>query len=155
ELLTPIEQTLFDRLSIFAGSFALERAEQVCAGDEVDARDVAGLLGTLVDKSMVVVQRAGTRVRYRLLETLREFGRERLVASPTYAVVRGAHAAEHAELADDADLGFGGPDEGRWMEELEATFDDMREAHSAAVALGDVALALRLVTGLREFAFRR
>ena len=84
DLLTPLEQNLFDRLSVFAGSFVLERAEQVCAGDGIDERDVAGVLGVLVDKSMLVMQRSGSRVRYRLLETLREFGREHLVASPEY-----------------------------------------------------------------------
>ena len=56
DLLTPVEQQLFDRLSVFAGSFVLERAEQVCAGDGIDERDVAGLLGVLVDKSMLVAQ---------------------------------------------------------------------------------------------------
>ena len=91
----------------------LERAEQVCAGDGIDERDVAGLLGVLVDKSMLVMQRSGSRVRYRQLETLREFGREQLAASPEYAAVRAAHAAVHAELADDAARGFGGPDEAR------------------------------------------
>jgi len=155
DLLTPIEQHLFDRLSVFAGSFVLERAEQVCAGDGIDARDVAGLLGVLVDKSMLVMQRSGSRVRYRQLETLREFGREQLVASPEYAAVRAAHAAEHAELADDAARGFGGPDEAAWMVEVDASFDDLREAHGAAVAAGDVDQALRIVVGLREHAWRR
>jgi predicted ATPase/DNA-binding SARP family transcriptional activator len=155
DLLTPLEQQLFDRLSVFAGSFVLERAEQVCAGDGIDARDVAGLLGVLVDKSMLVMQRAGSRVRYRQLETLREFGREQLVASPGYAAVRAAHAAEHAELADDAARGFGGPDEAAWMVEVDASFDDLREAHGAAVDAGDADQALRIVVGLREHAWRR
>ena len=155
DLLTPLEQHLFDRLSVFAGSFVLERAEQVCAGDGIDARDVAGLLGVLVDKSMLVMQRSGSRVRYRQLETLREFGREQLVASPEYAAVRAAHAAEHAELADDAARGFGGPDEAAWMVEVDASFDDLREAHGAAVDTGDVGQALRIVVGLREHAWRR
>src|SRR4051794_23922550 len=155
DLLTPLEQHLFDRLSVFAGSFVLERAEQVCAGDGIDARDVAGLLGVLVDKSMLVMQRSGPRVRYRLLETLREFGREHLVASPEYDALRAAHAAEHAELADDAERGLGGPDEAAWVVEIDATFDDMREAHGAAVAAGDVDRAMRLVVGLREYAWRR
>jgi len=155
DLLTPVEQCLFDRLSVFAGSFVLERAEQVCAGDGLDARDVAGLLGVLVDKSMLVMQTGGARVRYRLLETLREFGREQLVASPSYPAVRAAHCAEHAELADDAARGLGSPDEARWIDELDAAFDDMREAHGAAVASADVDRALRLVVGLREYAWRR
>ena len=78
ELLTPLQQSLFDRLSVFAGSFVLERAEPVCAMGEIGTGDVAGLLSALVDKSMVVAQTSGPQTTYRLLETLREFGREQL-----------------------------------------------------------------------------
>ena len=156
ELLAPIEQTLFDRLSIFAGSFALERAEQVCAGDDVDARDVAGLLGALVDKSMVVVR---ARRCAGALSLVGDPAGVRPRAVARFTVVRGrrraAHAAEHAELAEDAELGLGGPDEGRWMEELEVTFDDMREAHSAAVEWVMSPSRFDWSTGLREYAFRR
>ena len=152
DLLTPVEQRLFDRLSVFAGSFVLERAERVCAGDGIDERDVAGLLGVLVDKSMLVAHDG----RFRQLETLREFGRAQLAASPdAAAAVRRAHTAVHAELADGAARGLGGPDEAKWMAELEASFDDIRDAHGAAVEAGDADLALRIVIGVREYAWRR
>jgi hypothetical protein len=151
ELLTAPEQQLFDRLSVFAGSFVLERAERVCAGNGIDQRDVAVLLGVLVDKSMLVAHDG----RYRMLETLREFGRAQLAASPDADDVRAAHTAVHAELARAAARGLGGPDEAVWMAELDMSFDDLREAHAAAVAAGNADHALRIVIGVREYAWRR
>jgi predicted ATPase/DNA-binding SARP family transcriptional activator len=151
DLLTPVEQLLFDRLSVFAGPFALERAERVGAGDGIDELDVAALLGVLVDKSMLVAQGG----RFRLLETLREFGREQLAGRPDADAVRDAHISVHAELSRAAARELGGPREGAWMRELTATFDDVRDAHRAAVATGDVDSALRIVIGVREYAWRR
>jgi predicted ATPase/DNA-binding SARP family transcriptional activator len=156
DLLTPVEQLLFDRLSVFAGPFVLEQAERVAAGshgDElgIDERDVAGLLGVLVDKSMLVAQGG----RFRLLETLREFGREQLARRPDADAIRDAHVAVHAELSRAAARGLNGPHEGQWMDDLTASFDDIRDAHRAAVAAGDVDAAMRIVIGLREYAWRR
>ena len=93
ELLTEPEQRLFERISIFAGSFDLDRAERVCAGVGIDEADISSLLATLVDKSMVTAERRGPDSRYRQLETLREFGRERLADRPESAAIRNAHAA--------------------------------------------------------------
>jgi hypothetical protein len=155
ELLTDEEQRVFERLSIFAGSFNLERAERVCAGHGIDGVDVPGRLATLVDKSMVTAERpGGPTTRYRQLETLREFGREQLLERPEAASIRGAHADVHVELAERARIGLGGPDEARWVRELDATFDDMREAHASAIADGDADHALRLVIALCEYAWR-
>ena len=156
ELLTPVEQLLFDRLSVFAGPFMLEQAERVAADrdtDEggIDERDIAGLLGVLVDKSMLATQGG----RFRLLETLREFGREQLSARPDADAIRNAHVAVHAEMSRAAARGLNGPHEVQWMQELTASFDDVRDAHRAAVASGDVDSALRIVIGVREYAWRR
>lgn len=151
DLLTPDEQLLFDRLSVFAGPFVLEQAERVVAGNGIDERDVAGLLGVLVDKSMLAAQGG----RFRLLETLREFGREQLAQRRDANVIRDAHVAVHAELSRAASRGLNGPHEGQWMEDLTASFDDVRDAHRAAVAAGDVDAAMRIVIGVREYAWRR
>jgi predicted ATPase/DNA-binding SARP family transcriptional activator len=154
ELLTPTEQRLFARLSTFAGTFDLERAERVCAGDGIDGGDVAQLLVALVDKSMLVADADGSRTRYRLLETLRQFGREHLTP-PRAESLAAAHLRVHVELAETAAGGLLGHDESHWVHELDVAFDDMRAAHATAVETGDVAQALRLVTALREYAFRR
>ena len=76
QLLSSDEQLLFDRLSVFAGSFDLAAAGEICAGDGLDGADIVDLVGGLVDKSMVIAVRSERGTRYRLLETLRQYGEE-------------------------------------------------------------------------------
>ena len=76
-LLTTTERALFRRLGVFAGTFALEAAEKVAAGDGMDERQVADILGRLVDKSLVVAEDDSGGYRYRLLEPMRQYARER------------------------------------------------------------------------------
>ena len=78
-LLTGAEQLLLARLSVFVGGFGLDAAEAVCGSGDLDVLDVADLLGSLVDGSLVVAEQAGAGLRYRLLETIRLFAAERLV----------------------------------------------------------------------------
>ncbi|MER5949125.1 LuxR C-terminal-related transcriptional regulator [Streptomyces sp. NPDC001904] len=97
ELCTPRERLLWARLSVFAGSFELRAAEHVCAGGELSAGDVLECLIGLVDKS--VVQRLGVDgSRYRLLDTIREYGAEWLVESGRADTVRARHFAYYQEL---------------------------------------------------------
>ena len=94
-LLNPADQTLLGRLSVFAGSFDLAGTEAVCGFGDIAAFGVAGLLGSLVDKSLVVAEPAGVALRYRLLETIRLFAAERLVRAggDEADAVRAAHCA--------------------------------------------------------------
>ncbi|MFP5399811.1 MAG: ATP-binding protein, partial [Gammaproteobacteria bacterium] len=80
ELLRPPEQTLLQRLGVFAGGFDLAAAEAVCGADPIDPLDVVDLVDSLVEKSLVMPDRGGERTRYRMLETLREYAREKLDA---------------------------------------------------------------------------
>ena len=89
ELLTPPERSLFRRLSLFAGGFDLDAVEDVCALEDLEAREIPGLLADLVDKSMVQLVDADVP-RYRLLETLREFGLDQLTEAER-AEVRDRH----------------------------------------------------------------
>ena len=89
DLLAPSEQLLFDRLSVFAGGFSLQGVERVCADDVLPAGEVLDLTGRLVDQSMVTVEPwPQGRTRYGLLETLRQFGREKLVERGAPEVAR-------------------------------------------------------------------
>ena len=72
-LLTGAEQVLLGRLPVFADSFDLDAAEAVCGFGAIEVLDVAGLLGSLVDKSLVIAEPTGETLRYRLLETIRQF----------------------------------------------------------------------------------
>jgi CRP-like cAMP-binding protein len=103
DLLSAQEQTLFARLSVFAGGWALEAAEQVCAGDETEGSDVLDLLTGLVDKSLVAVdERPDGAARYRLLETLRQYAWEHLTAGGAEAI-QARHAAYYFRLAEQAE----------------------------------------------------
>jgi predicted ATPase/DNA-binding SARP family transcriptional activator len=98
-LLSPDEQTMLRRLAVFAGSFSLQAVEQVCADALLPRSDVLDCLGRIVDKSLVQVERTGLRSRYRLLETIRQMARERLVAAREVELLEAAHCRHFLDLA--------------------------------------------------------
>jgi predicted ATPase/DNA-binding SARP family transcriptional activator len=102
-LLTSIERALFCRLSVFAGTFALEAAEKVAAGEVIHRRQIADLLGRLVDKSLVVAEEHADGFRYRLLEPMRQYARELLVEAGEATTLEARHYAFYLELARAAD----------------------------------------------------
>lgn len=155
QLLGVAEQALFDRLSVFAGSFTVDDIEYVCADATVSAEGIRGLLAALVDKSMVVADISRSPTRYSLLETLRQFGGAQLRHAGCADVLQERHALWAIDLVEHAEVGLGGPDEPVWMSRLDDTFADLRVAHRWMLTQGDEDGALRLVVGPREFAFRR
>jgi non-specific serine/threonine protein kinase len=101
DLLTEPERMLLRRLSVFVGGWKLEAAEAVCAGDGIESTEILDLLTQLVNKSLVVAERPlGGEVRYRLLETIRQYVLEKLTASTEADTVRRHHAAYYLALAD-------------------------------------------------------
>jgi predicted ATPase/DNA-binding SARP family transcriptional activator len=151
ELLDDAQARMFDRLSVFAGSFALESAEQVCAGPPLLPTDVAGLLADLVDRSMVTVERIETGTRYRLLDTLRDYGARQLAGSEVETACRRAHADHHVALVEDLGPRLRGPHERVAVGAIEDAIDDLRVAHDWLVDEGDVDGALRLPAALHEY----
>lgn len=99
DLLTEAEQTLFDRLAVFRGTFSLDAAEVVCAGGAVDELDVVDLLERLVDKSMVLPIESRRGSRFRLLETLRQFAESKLAARGESDEYRGRHVDHFLSFA--------------------------------------------------------
>jgi tetratricopeptide (TPR) repeat protein len=152
DLLAPDEQLLFARLCVFAGSFGLDAAEEVCAGLDLGKSTVSLLLANLVDKSMVQLVDEDLP-RYRLLETLREYGRDRLSEAERY-VVRARHAAWYLEVAERCARSLAGSDEATAIQMLDRDFDNLRAAHRWSIEHPDIDTALRLVAGLREYSFR-
>ena len=131
ELLSEPERKLFRRLSIFAGGFALEAAEAVGAEEEgIEAGEVLDLLGRLVHKSLVVAEEAGEEdaLRYRMLEFVRQYGRERLEESGEADAVRSRHAAVFLDLAERADSELRGPRQVAWLKRLSREQDNLRTA---------------------------
>jgi len=128
ELLAGDERKLLDRLSVFAGGFAVEAAEAVGAGEGVDGADVLDRLCHLADKSLVTFD-AG-QGRYRLLETVRQYALERLATEGGERAARDRHLAYYAALAREAEPGIFGPDQRAWY----ARLDSERENILAALA---------------------
>jgi len=154
QLLTPRAQTVFRRLAAFRGSFNLDAAETICAGDEVDEADVIDAFGELVDQSLVEVELGEPENRYRLLLAVQAFAGMRLEASGETEAVHARHAQWFAELVAEAKLGLAGPEPVRWLERLEAEHDNLRGALDWTLG-ADLETAANLVCGLREFWYRR
>lgn len=155
ELLAPAEADLFDRLGVFAGAVSLAAIEAVCTDEHLPPAAIAGLLGELVDKSMVVVQRGDHEVRYRLLETMRDFGMNRLLQRGIVGSVRRAHATYYLALAEAEGEHVRGGGEAQAVQAITAAMDDLRAAHVWALTHDDLEVALRLPGALpEEVAFR-
>jgi predicted ATPase/DNA-binding NarL/FixJ family response regulator len=103
ELCSGPERLLWARLSVFAGGFELDAVEGICVDDRLAAEEVLELLAALADKSILIAEHGAGRVRYRLPETLREFGQERLQESGEYTALRRRHRDWHEQLAAQAD----------------------------------------------------
>jgi predicted ATPase/class 3 adenylate cyclase len=153
-LLHSAEQSLLRRLSVFTESFDLDAAEAVCGFGDVEAFDVTGLLGSLVDKSLVVAELAGPGLRYRLLETIRQFAAERLVepGETEAATVAAAHCARYLDVAEAAAPHLTGPGQGRWLIRLDADHANLRHAAEyAADGSGGTTQVLRFGVALRRY----
>ena len=112
------------------------------------------MIASLVDKSIVqIVSLEGSR--YVLLETLREFGREKIAEMGGLEEVSEGHLRWFVDLAERSSIGITGPNEGRWSQQVDWDFDNLRLAFGRAVRSGDVDAAMRMTAALREFAFRR
>ncbi len=131
ELLSPAEQVVLMGLSVFSGSFELEAAEAVCSSEAVSAGDVADLVGSLVGKSLVVAQRSSGSLRYSLLETVRQYGVEQLVAAGGEAALgraRSAHGEYYLQLAERSEPMILGADQAHWRKKLGLDWDNLRAA---------------------------
>jgi TolB-like protein/predicted ATPase len=133
DLLEKSEQEVFARLSVFAGAFSLEAACAVAGGRDADARDVEDAIAALVSRSMVLAADAGEGTRYRMLETLRQFGSEQLVTSGSATDVRQRHVRFFADFMTKAWTGLWGPDDPRWIRAVDRDFENLRAAVFAAI----------------------
>ncbi len=148
ELLGEAERALCRRLSIFAGGATLEAAERVCAGGPVAAADVLDLLTVLVDRSLLVVRPDAGGSRYRMLETIRAYGQERLAEAGERDRVRAAHARYFLALAEAAAEHLRDAEQLTWLDRLAADHDNLHAAVRHAVAAADATVAVRLVAAL-------
>ncbi len=173
ELLSDKERALFNRMSVFAGGAALEAVESICSGDGFGEPEVLDLLTHLVDKSLVLPEEgAGGSARYRLLETLRAYGSEKLKESdPRYRLLptlraygvekleeTGAqplildrHAYFFLALAQEAEPELSGGDQSAWLGRLEQEHDNLRQAGEWFIQSARPEAALDLAGALWRF----
>jgi predicted ATPase/DNA-binding CsgD family transcriptional regulator len=159
ELLSREQRTLFRRLSVFAGGFRLEAAEAVCSGllpdGELEQGEVLDGLSRLVDKSLVAVGEKDGEARYRLLETVRQYGQEKLERSGETAEIRRRHAGFLLELAEKAGPELKGPRQGEWLERLDTEHGNLRAAMRWLLEEGGAEAAARFAWALWLFWFHR
>jgi predicted ATPase/class 3 adenylate cyclase/DNA-binding XRE family transcriptional regulator len=159
DLLSPKEQALFRILAVFVGGWTLEAAEAICATPESAEAlplDILDGVGSLVDKSLVRQQeRADGEPRCAMLETIREFGLERLAASGEAATLQKQHADYFLGLAETLEPRVEAPDGAAWLDQLEQEHDNLRAALRWFGATGEVERGLRLGGALRLFWFSR
>ena len=144
DLLTEPEQRLFNRLSVFVGGFSMEAAEQVCSEGAIDQLDVVDLVASLVDKSMVLANDTSLGSRYRILETLRQYGDEHAAEAGEADWLARRHGEYFVDLAEQAEEGVRGPDEAHWVQVFNAELGNLRAAHLWTIEAKETDLAMRL-----------
>jgi non-specific serine/threonine protein kinase len=154
QLLSDPEAALLRRLSVFAGRFSLEAVEGVCADKLVPGAEILDLLQHLIDKSMVTSEDHCGAVRYRLLETVRQYGQERLEeVNESEPAMR--HLQFFLALAEEAEPNLQGVGQGSsqsdWLDRLEADHDNLRAALEYALAQKKAELAVKLAAALWRF----
>ncbi|MGV9864718.1 protein kinase domain-containing protein [Rhodococcus koreensis] len=127
ELCTPAERQLWAQLSVFAGSVELSAAERVCRCD-IEPGDLLDVLTSLVDKSILIREEWGAAVRFRMLGTLRDYGREKVRETREYRDLRRRHLHWYRQLALDAEAGWISARQLDWMDRLEREQPNLREA---------------------------
>ncbi|MBV9683497.1 MAG: tetratricopeptide repeat protein [Solirubrobacterales bacterium] len=150
DLLEPEDQVLLRQLSIFDGGFTTESAHAVCTGRSAAA--VSDGLERLLDASLILVDPAGERTRYRLYETVREYAAERLTDADEHARVQAQHARYYCDLAELAASELFGAREQAWLQRLDAEHDNLRAAlRWATTPTGNRALLARIAIALGPF----
>ncbi|KUH64881.1 transcriptional regulator [Mycolicibacterium novocastrense] len=148
QMLTEPERVVFRRLAAFAGDFDLEAAQAVATGGEVERFQVLDLLMLLVDKSLVLAESSSGRVRYRLLETVRQYALDKLGESGEADTVRGRHRDHYNSMTAQLEVP-GCAEYDRLVSQAELEIDNLRAAFAWSRERQDVDAALRLASSLQ------
>jgi predicted ATPase/class 3 adenylate cyclase len=156
DLLNDAEKSLLRRVSIFAGGWTLAAAEAICDGEGVAEEDVLDILTSLVDKSLVGTEERNGATRYRLLETVRQYARDRLREGGEEGQWQSRHLAHFIAVAEEAEPQLMGADQQSWLDRLEMEHDNLRSALTwSSTARGDAAGGLRLAGAFWRFWWMR
>jgi predicted ATPase/class 3 adenylate cyclase len=145
ELLDPAEQRLLARASVFSGGATFAAIEAICCGGPVDRDVVLDLVTRLVSRSLVVAEDRRDATRYRLLETIRQYGEERLTECHETEAMRTCHADYYADLSALSAENSHGPEQLKWVRKINVERENIRAALMYAIDIGNAALAVKLV----------
>jgi len=151
DLLSDAERTLFDCLGVFANSFALEAVEHVASAAGLGRGEAVALLSSLVDKSLVSTTRSPNETRYRMLETVRDYAKLRLLSHPDPAIITRAHTEWVLSFALQANAELMGPGRTLWSARILTTFDDMRAVLERSYNEDDPESGVRLISAMEPF----
>jgi predicted ATPase len=155
DLLTGQEKALLGRLCVFAGGWTLAAAEQVGAKESIEEWAVFDLLTSLADKSLALVEERGGSARYRFLETVRQYGRERLMESGEQEAVGKRHRDYFLAFAAAAEPQLIGADQGEWSARLEAEYENLRAGLEWSLGEGNATACLRFCGALWRYWWTR
>mgnify|MGYP001182131173 CR=1 FL=1 len=151
-LLNAPEQILLRRLSVFPGGCSLPMVETVCVGDSVEHERVIDLLSSLVSKSLIVadtLQRG--EARYLVLETIRQYGQEKLMASGEWSSLRDRHLEYVLHVTEETEPKLRGQYQQLWLDWLESEFANIRAALAWSLESRNIEVGLRIVIALYQF----
>jgi non-specific serine/threonine protein kinase len=151
DLLSAQEQAFFRRLSVFAGTFSLAAAEAICAGEPGEVYDALDLLSSLIDKSLVLMEQRNGEARYRLLETIRQYGQDKLQECAEAAMVRRRHRDWYAHLAAQAEAETLDARQKSVFDRLEAEHDNLRAALGWSLEQQEAESAAQMGAAIRLF----
>ena len=147
-LLSEKERILFRRLAVFTGGWTLEAAEKICSRDGIPPQQVLDLLFQLIHKSLISVEMKDGETRYRRLEIIREFAREKLIEATEAGRIQERHLEYFLELAEEAEKELRGLNQVAWMNRLEREHDNLRAALAWCVSKQNTKSALCLLSAL-------
>jgi predicted ATPase/DNA-binding CsgD family transcriptional regulator len=152
DLLTPLEQVLLRRLSVFPSGFSLGAIEAICAGEGIECNQVLELLSSLVTKSLAVahtLQRG--EARYSFLETIREFAQEKIISSGEWQTIKNRHLQYYLKLTEEISEKLAGHYQQIWLNWLEGEYDNIRAALSWSLESNQAEVGLRIAIAIYQF----
>jgi len=149
ELCEPAERLLWARLSVFAGDFELDAARYVCSGDNLPSEDIMELISSLVEKSILLSDGTPSGHRYRLIDTLRQYGEEWLDKLGESSVIRERHRDYYLQLAQRSEDAWSGARQVYWYVRMRHEHDNIRVALDHCLRTpGEVQAGLKLLSSL-------